>query len=348
MAKRIVGVDVGSTSLRAVELEGAGKARPVLTRYHEVPLPDGSVKRGEVLEVNTVAAAFSQLWSEGGFTGKNVVLGIGGQSVISRDLTVPRMPLDQIRESLQFQAQDLLPVPVSEAVLDFYPIRDEPGDGPPMVRGLLIAAIKQAVTSNLSAAMEAGLNPVQMDLIPFALTRASGSAGEAGRAVAQIDVGANTTNVVICMDGVPHFVRIIPAGGDDVTRALMRRLEISHDEAERLKQRVGLTGAGAAPEDRPALEVVYATVGELLTSIRNTLAYFSAHSPAPVGTVVLSGGGARLAGFARAVGETTRTSVVPAEPVGRISVAPRLAATTDASTVERYSVALGLALGSAA
>jgi type IV pilus assembly protein PilM len=347
MAKRIVGVDIGSTSLRAVELEGAERARPVLTRYHEVPLPDGSVKRGEVLEVNTVAAAFSKLWSEGGFSGKNVVLGIGGQSVISRDLTVPRMPLDQIRESLQFQAQDLLPVPVSEAVLDFYPIEDEAGDGPPMVRGLLIAAIKQAVTSNLSAAMEAGLNPVQMDLIPFALTRASGTAGEAGTAVAQIDVGANTTNVVICIDGVPHFVRIIPAGGDDVTRALMRRLEISHDEGEQLKHRVGLTGAGA-PEDRPALEAVYAAAGELLTSIRNTLAYFSAHSPARLGTVVLSGGGARLEGFAKAVAETTRTVVVPAEPVARISVAPRLAATADAATVERYSVALGLALGSAA
>ena len=347
MAKRIVGVDIGSTSLRAVELEGPAKARPVLSRYHEVPLPEGSVRRGEVLEVNTVASAFSTLWREGGFTGKNVVLGIGGQSVISRDLTVPRMPLEQIRESLQFQAQDLLPVPVNEAVLDFYPIEEAPGDGPPMVRGLLIAAIKQAVTSNLNAAMEAGLNPVQMDLIPFALSRAGGASGDAGSAVAQIDVGANTTNVVICVDGVPQFVRIIPAGGDDVTRALMRQLELAREDAEQLKQRIGLTG-GAAPEERPALEIVYAATGELLTSIRNTLAYFSAHSPAPLRTVVLSGGGARLAGFAKALGETTRTIVVPSAPVTRIVVPPRLADTTDAVTVERYSVALGLALGSAA
>ena len=347
MAKRIIGVDIGSTSLRAVELEGVGKSRPVLSRYHEVALPEGSVKRGEVLEVNTVAAAFKKLWNEGGFTGKNVVLGIGGQSVISRDLTVPRMPLDQIRESLQFQAQDLLPVPVSEAVLDFYPIAEAAGDGPPMVRGLLIAAIKQAVTTNLNAALEAGLNPVQMDLIPFALSRAGGSAGDAGTAVAQIDVGANTTNVVICIDAVPQFVRIIPAGGDDVTRALMRNLEVPQGDAEQLKRRIGLTG-GSAPQDRPALEIIFATTAELMTSIRNTLAYFSAHSPAPLRTVVLSGGGARLAGFANALGETTRTSVVPAEPVTRVSVAPRLAATTDADTVERYSVALGLALGSAA
>jgi type IV pilus assembly protein PilM len=347
MAKRIVGVDIGSTSLRAVELEGPGKARPTLSRYHEVPLPEGSVKRGEVLEVNTVAAAFSQLWREGGFTGKNVVLGIGGQSVISRDLTVPRMPLEQIRESLQFQAQDLLPVPVSEAVLDFYPVADEPGDGPPMVRGLLIAAIKQAVTSNLSAAMEAGLNPVQMDLIPFALTRAGAASGEAGNAVARIDVGANTTNVIICIDGVPQFVRIIPAGGDDVTRSLMRRLGMPRDDAEELKRRIGLLG-GSGADERPALDVIYGTVGELLTSIRNTLAYFSSHSPARLGTIVLSGGGSRLAGFAKAVGETTRMAVSASEPSAAISVAPRLAASADAETVDRYAVAIGLALGSAA
>jgi len=347
MAKRIIGVDVGSTSLRAVELEGADKANPVLSRYHEVPLPEGSVKRGEVLEVNTVAAAFKQLWAEGGFTGKNLVLGIGGQSVISRDLTVPRMPLEQIRESLQFQAQELLPVPVSDAVLDFYPIADEPGDGPPMVRGLLIAAIKQAVTSNLSAAMEAGLNPVQMDLIPFALLRAAGAESGAGNAVAQIDVGANTTNVVICIEGVPHFVRIIPAGGDDVTRALSRRLEIPHAEAQAMKQRIGLS-AGSVPEERPALEIIYASTGELLTSIRNTLAYFSAHSSVPLTTTVLSGGGSRLAGFAKAIGDMTRTTVVPADPAAKFKLAPRVAGTTNAETVERYAVALGLALGSAA
>ncbi|MFC0680721.1 type IV pilus assembly protein PilM [Lysobacter korlensis] len=347
MATHIVGVDIGSTSLRAVELEGPGKARPVLTRYHEVPLPEGAVKRGEVLEVNTVAAAFKQLWAEGAFAGKKVVLGIGGQSVISRDLTVPSMPLDQIRESLQFHAQDLIPVPVEEAVLDFYPIASEPGDGPPMVRGLLIAAIKQAVTSNLTAAMEAGLNPVQMDLIPFALTRAVAASGGDGTAVAHIDVGANTTNIIICIGGVPQFVRIIPAGGDDVTRALMRRLELPREHAEDLKLRLGLS-AGSTPEEHAAAEVIYGSVGELLTSVRNTLAYFSAHSPARLDTIVLSGGGSRLAGFGKATGDMTRTTVVPAEPGRKISIAPRIAKSADAETVERYSVALGLALGSAA
>jgi type IV pilus assembly protein PilM len=347
MAKRIIGVDIGSTSLRAVELEGSGRGRPVISRCHEVPLLEGSVKRGEVLEVNTVATAFKKLWSEGGFAGKDVVLGIGGSSVISRDLTVPRMPLEQIRESLRFSAQDLLPMPVNEAVLDFYPIAEVPGDGPPMVRGLLIAAMKQAVSTNLGAAMEAGLNPVQMDLIPFALARLAGAPAEAGSAVAQIGVGADTTNVVICIDGIPQFVRIIPAGGDDVTRALMQQLALSRVDAEELKVRLGLRG-GDGTEDRRALEVIYASVGELMTSLRNTLAFFSAHSPARLGTVVLSGGGSRLDGFARALGEMTRTTVVDAESGARIPVAPRLAANGESRTLERYSVALGLALGSAA
>ncbi|MDQ4137437.1 MAG: type IV pilus assembly protein PilM [Actinomycetota bacterium] len=346
MASNIVGVDIGSTSLRAVELEGPGNARPILSRYHEVPLPEGSVKRTEVLEVNTVAAAFRRLWSEGGFAGKKVVLGIGGQSVISRDLTVPLMPLEQIRESLQFQAQDLIPVPVSEAVLDFYPIAEEPGEGPPMVRGLLIAAVRQAVTANITAAMEAGLKPVQMDLVPFALNRAGRRKHLAG-AVAQIDIGANTTNMVICRDGVPHFVRIIPAGGDDVTRALMRRLDLSREKAEELKLGLGNTGAPEQPS-RAAQDVIYGVAGELLSSIRNTLAYFTAHSSVQIGSILLSGGGSRLAGLTKALAEMTRLEVIPVKTVDQIAISPRLAGSTRPDMLERFSVALGLALGAAA
>ena len=87
MAKSIVGVDIGSTTLRAVELADAAKPRPTLLRYHEVLLPEGAVSRGEVLEPNTVADALKHLWSEGGFKSKDVVLGMGNQRVLARDLS---------------------------------------------------------------------------------------------------------------------------------------------------------------------------------------------------------------------------------------------------------------------
>ena len=123
MARTIAGIDIGNGSIRAAEVAEPNnrKAKPVLTHYAEIGLPEGAVVGGEVREPNTVAAAVRALWTRGGFTTKDVVLGVGGERVLARDFTVRRAPLAQIRESLQFEARDVLPMAVGDAVLDFYP-----------------------------------------------------------------------------------------------------------------------------------------------------------------------------------------------------------------------------------
>ena len=167
----VVGVDIGDDSVRAVEVTGLDKERPTVVRYREISLPEGAVKDGEVAEVNTVAAALRQLWSAGGFRSKKIVLGVGNSKVLVRDLTVPRLGAKEIRQSLPSHVQDMLPVPVADALLDFYPISESTSEAGPVVHGLLVAAIKDAVKANVTAAQLAGLSPVAMDLIPFALSR---------------------------------------------------------------------------------------------------------------------------------------------------------------------------------
>lgn len=350
MASTIVGIDIGSTAVRAVEVRNATKASPVITRYAELPLPEGSVRRGEVIEVSTVAGALKRLWSSGGFTSKNVVLGMGGQRVIARDLSVPRAPLQQIRESLPFQVQDLLPVPANEAILDFYPISEGAGEEGPVVHGLLIAAIKEAVTANVAAVVQAGLRPAHVDLIPFALTRALAPVSAGDGLSVLLGVGANTTNVIIADGGVPQFVRIIPAGGDDITRAISTRLEVDPVEAEAIKRGLGLGGQNATPEQRPALEAIYQVVGELLNGVRNTLAYFAStgHS-APITRVVVSGGGTQLPGFAQALQDATGLPVAQAELLGGVQLARAVRARWSGwEQQDAMSTAFGLALGTAA
>ena len=226
MASSVVGVDISGTSLRAVELSGASTPKPTLLRFHEVSLPAGAVSRGEVIEPLTVGTALKRLWSEGGFKSKNVVLGIGNQRVLARDLSLPKGTLKHIRESLPFQVQDMLPMPVADALLDFYPVSESAGESGPVINGLLIAAVKDAVLGNVNAVQNAGFTTVEVDLIPFALNRLLISRAQLQGTVALVDVGANTTSVVIAVDGAPQFVRIIPAGGDDLTQALMKGLEV--------------------------------------------------------------------------------------------------------------------------
>lgn len=344
MANTVVGVDIGSSALRAVELSD-DRSRPSVLRLGTIELPEGAVRGGEVMEPNTVATCLKRLWSQAGFRSKDVVLGMGNQRVLVRDLTVPKMSAERIRESLPFLVQELLPVPVADAVLDFYPVAEVDGGSGPMVSGLLVAAVKDAVLTNVRAVQLAGLSPVAVDLLPFALSRAIGTGSQG--TIALVDVGAATTNVLITQGGVPQFARIIPAGGDDLTTALANALSVSPEDADRIKRTLGLaSGAQLPPDHRPAIEVIYGVTSELLGGIRNTISYFTNQRElASIDQIVLSGGGAQLPGFGRALAELTLVPVAEGDPFRSVARPKGAVRSEDDRTM---AVALGLALGSAA
>lgn len=349
MITSVVGIDIGSASLRAVEVSDPGAAKPTLLRYHKVPLPEGAVSNGEVLEPHTVATALKQLWSDGGFKSKNVVLGIGSQRVFVRDLSVPKMSLKRIRESLPFEVQEMLPIPVVDALLDFYPISEEAGEQGPVVNGLLIAAIKETVLGNIKATQLAGLTTIEVDLIPFALSRLLVSLPRLAGTVALIDIGANTTSVVIVEEGVPQFVRIIPTGGDDLTQALRSGLPTDAVQAEEIKRALGLSSDGSTPEEQHATEIISNVAKEQLSSLRNTINYFVNTRPHnPVHQIILSGGGALLRGLPDALAEMTRLAVVTGDPFSTIALSDQLNAMDLRQNGSAFAVALGLTLGSAA
>ena len=350
MPKSVVGVDIGRRSIRAVEVENANKSRPTVVRVHEVALPNGAVVSGEVSEIDTVATAARTLWSEGGFTSKNVVLGMGNQRVIARDHSMPKMAtLQQIREALPFQVQDLIPVPVNEALLDFYPISEFAGDNGPMVNGLLIAAVKESVMANVTAVKRAGLTATGVDLIAFALSRALVRGPLLESTVAVVDIGSSTTQIVVTSRGVPQFVRMIPAGGEDITRAIMSRLEIGHVEAEEAKFERGLSSVQPTSEHEHAVaEAIGASAHQLLTSIRNTFYYYSTTRPAaPLDEIVLTGNGSLLPGLAPVLSEFAQLQVEQADAFAGVEVSKSVNK-NDRASLQSMTVALGLALGTAA
>lgn len=349
MATTVVGLDFGHGVIRAAEVADANKARPTLVRYHDIQVPVAAIDRGEVVEKGTVSAALKQLWAQGGFKSKKVVLGVGNQRVLVRDLSVPKMPLDRIKEALPFQVQEILPVPVAEALLDFYPVSETREEGREMVNGLLVAAVKEAVLANVEAVQAAGLEPVEVDLVPFAISRALLVGGPARGTVAIVHVGAVMTSVVIAVDGIPQFVRVTQNGGDDITNALISRLGMDARQAEQVKRGFGLAGDNVTADWRPAVETIYQVTGDLLSGIRNTLSFYVTNRPgAAVERVFISGGGSQLPGFANALAEATRLPVFAPDPFDRFSVARTISGDTMKTSAAGVTVAAGLALGSAA
>jgi type IV pilus assembly protein PilM len=357
----VVGIDIGSVAVRAVEVSTRAKLRPRVLRCEQIALPPGAVISGEVIEPEIVTAALKELWSVGKFTTRDVVLGVGNERVLVRDLSLPRMPLDRIRELLPFEVQDVLPLPVSDALLDFYPISDADGDGGPMVNGLLVAAAKEAVLRNVLAVQKAGLRVLDVDLIPFALCRALVPQSPASGTVAIIDVGGNTTSVVIATDGVPQFVRIIPTGGDDVTQALTVGLETETATAQQIKHAhvfpveapVGpRTGADAGGPgvlrtgETEAEKIIAQITGEQLRSLLNTIRYFTNTRPnGVVQRILLSGGGTRAPGFADALARLTGIPVSVGDPFAGLTVVRPAQQKLVQSEGAVLTVALGLALG---
>lgn len=368
MATSVVGLDIGSTGVRGVELSANGKTKPTLIRSYEIPLPSGAVVRGEVVDTEAVGSALKRLWSQGGFKSKKVVLGTGNQGVIVRDLTVPKMSIRHIRESLPFHVQSLLQMQLADSILDFYPTSESTGDQGPVINGLLVAAEKKEILGNVNAVERAGLTPVEVDLIPFALNRLLVSRPQVMGTVALIDIGGTTTSIIISSDGVPWFVRIIPTGGDDLTQALVEGLDIDAPSAEELKLSLSLGSAEVEEEqsdsttvkckcakcaaedpfvdDVRSTEILHTVSSELLGSLRSTVNYFNNTRPQdPVRQILLTGGGSLLSGIAGALSELTHVPVDMADPFSAISL-PRKRNAKKIHLDGSIAVALGLALRS--
>lgn len=354
MAKsRVIGLDIGTTHVRAAEVEfGSGgparTERPRVLRYGEVPLPLGAVRDGEVVEASTVATAIKRLWSQAKFSQKEVVIGVGNQRVIVRDLELPFMPVPQIRASLPFQVQDMLPVAVEDAVLDFVATSSHQGQHGTMLNGLLVAATKDTVHAHTEVVEAAGLRPVMVDLGAFALTRVMARGELARRTVACVDIGARVTTVAIVADGQPRLVRMLPSGGQDVTEAVAGALSISLDDAELAKRQIGL-GFTTPPDVAAGADAIRTVATALVEGIRNTFVYYQGAGNAAIDLVALTGGASQLPGLGQYLSSATRLAVTVGQPLSTLSY--DRSAGLPVSIVENQhtlAVPLGLAFGVAA
>lgn len=354
MAKtRVIGLDIGTTGVRAVEVEfdngGAAKGAPGrVVRAGFAPLPWGAVHDGEVAEPATVSSAIKRLWSEHRFSSKDVVVGVGNQRVLVREIDMPALPPAQLRAALPFQVEGLIPVATGDALLDFYPVSTSTGAEGQQLHGLLVAATAETVLANTRAVEAAGLRPTMVDLNAFAVARVQTRSGFGSGVVAFVDIGARVTNVSIVVDGHPRFVRILPSGGHDITEALSSTLDIPQQDAEQLKREIGI-GLATAPEGLPAKQIIAEVATGLVDAVRNTLVYYASSNPGgAVQQIVLSGGGAFLPGLGQYLASAARVQVVVGEPLTSLPLAKGVDPRTLGGDPATYVVPLGLAMGVAA
>jgi type IV pilus assembly protein PilM len=332
MARQIVGLKIGASQLSAACLEVNGSAR--LLQVAREPIPRGIVLGGEVRDIVALANELRAFFKKHKLPKRAVRVGIANNRIGVRtiELTGIEDP-KQLANAVRFRAQEALPIPVDQAVLDFQVLSETVEDGVNKKRVLLVVAYRELVDSFAIACKQAGLRLVGVDLEAFALLRALTPPlelpGERSALVA-LTIGAERTTLGVSDGNACEFARVIEWGGTSLTVALARALDIEPEAAEILKMQLsldgdtvpdGLTPEQAATAREALLTALQAFSRELLSSLQ-----FYQGQPDSLGIreVVLAGGTSLLQGLAPALSSLVGVSVRVGDPLVGVSVDKKL------------------------
>jgi type IV pilus assembly protein PilM len=349
MARTLLGLDIGTSAVRAAEVSMKSDP-PTLARFSSAPLPRGAVVGGEIADMDAVIGALRELVRRGRFAVRNTALGLANQKVVVRQVEMPAMDELELKGALQFQAQEFIPIPIEDAILDYQILEERTNEsGDQVLNVLLVAAQRDMVNAFVAAAQGAGLDPAAVDLSSFAMLRALGSpTGLLGprEGEALIDIGAGVTNIVVHEQARPRFVRILPMGGDDVTEALSGGLTVPWDEAETVKARIGVTPEGGPIPAEGAARMIEMRAAAFIDEVRGSLDYYLTQpGAARISTVIVTGGGSRLPGLHERLSAALHLPVEEGQPLARVRLGKVDQTPDELSQMGSVaSVAIGLAM----
>ncbi|KPD29157.1 pilus assembly protein PilM [Thermus scotoductus] len=333
-----LGLEIGTANLKLVELSGNPPAlRALATR----PTPPGMLVEGVIAEPQALAQELKELLAEARTKKRYVVTAVPNPSVILRTLQVPKMPLKEMEEAVRWEAERYIPFPIDEVVLDFAPLDPlaEVADGE-QVEVMVGAARQEAVASLLEALRGAGLTPIILDVKPFAglyPLEAQLSSDPEGVSVA-VEIGAESTSLVLLKGDRPLAVRILTLSGKDFTEAIGKSFGLDFLTAEEVKRTYGLATIPTEDEEllldfdaergrySPAkiYDAIRPILVELTQEIRRSLEFFRVQ----LGDIqpevgYLYGGGSRLRGLSTLLTDTLGVNFTVPDPWQGIQVDPK-------------------------
>lgn len=240
MAHTYVGVDLGSHTIKVVEVAG-GRGGVQLLNVGVVPTPPGTIINGQVNDPEAVAQALKQVLATNGIKTRAAVSVLSGQSVIVRIISVPRMAPGELKNVMRHEIERHIPFSIDEVVWD-YRVIQRPDEDPksPNMEVIFAAAQEDAVRSHVELLQAAGLEPHAIEVEPLAVSRLlldlAGPEVGKGETVAILNIGAATTEIAIVRDRLLHFPRTIPIGGENLTKAIAEAMGIDVGMAERMKR----------------------------------------------------------------------------------------------------------------
>lgn len=341
--KSVAGLDIGSSSIKMVELEGKSNNLNLVSLGFE-NLPGDTIIDGQIMELNVVSDVIQSLCNNHQVTAERVVTGVSGHSVIIKNIVLPPMSREELEESIDWHAEEHIPYDLADVSLD-YQVTDETSE----YTNVLIAACKRERIDNIKQAIQlAGKQPVVIDVDTFALQNCYEANYEPADTdvVTLLNIGASTMNVNIVMGTRSLFTRDITVGGSQFTDVLQRSLGLDFQQAEAVKR--GVRDASDGIEEK-AIEPLMSNVTEIVAmEIQKTFDFYRAttdDSQTVVQKIMISGGGSKLAGLATELSAILELPVEVLDPFRRINVdSNKFDPDYLSEIVPEMAVAVGLAL----
>ena len=340
--KNLVGLDIGSSAVKAVELQTRRGAVELVSLGYE-NLPSDTIVDGQIMELNNVSNVVSNIFRSHQIKTDRVVAGVSGHSVIVKNIVVPQMSEEELEESIDWHAEEHIPFDIADVSLD-YQITGRTHDA----LQVLMTACKRDKIANVKQAIQlAGKQPVIIDVDAFALQNCYevNYRPAPGQVVALLNIGAATMNINILNGTKSVFTRDVSVGGNQYTGLLQKELGLTFEQAEAVKRGMPLPEGAEERDIQPILE----TVSDILAlEISKTMDFYRAtaeEGEAAVQMILISGGGSKLPGLVEYLAQRFEIPVEVFDPFRGIRVDQRrFDPDYMREVVPEMAVAVGLAL----
>jgi type IV pilus assembly protein PilM len=342
--KAPAGLDIGSSSVKAVELKATGKRYRVAALASELVPPDAIVD-GAIMDGAAVADAITRLFANKAFTAKEVAVSLSGNAVIVKKISLPVMTDAELADSIFWEAEQYIPFDIQDVNLDYQILDTGTGaSSKGTMDVLLVAAKKDRIADYTGVIAQARRTLVVVDVAAFALQNAYevNYGVDPQSVVVLLNAGASAINMNIVQGDQSLFTRDISLGGNAYTEAVQKELGLPFEAAEQLKKGVAVNGT----KFEDVQPVLHAMTENVLVEINKTFDFFKATAASDrIDRIVLSGGASKVDGFAHALGERFGASVENFDPFRQISCDPDRLGLVDAIDImPTAAVAVGLAL----
>jgi type IV pilus assembly protein PilM len=341
-SKGLVGLDIGSSAVKAVELAASGKSYRVVAFASEAMAPD-SIVDGAIIDGAGVADTIRRVLERTGTKTREVAASLSGNAVIVKKINLPQMTESELAESIKWEAEQYIPFDIQDVNLDYQVVLGADGGAKNSMDVLLVAAKKEKIADYTGVITQAGRVPVVVDVDAFAMQNAFevNYDVEPGTVTVLMNMGASAININVVSGEASIFTRDVSIGGNAYTEAVQREFNLTFERAEQAKC---ATSAGDDHAD-DVRAVLRAVSDNVLLEIQKTFDFYRSTAASDrLDRVMLCGGGARVHGFAGALAERFGLPVEPLDPFRRIAFDAAKAGVNADNVAATAVVAVGLAL----